>query len=60
MKNLEALCGGCDLAPDGSVRDHVLADDPGAGAECHAAAGFPIAAPWCAWREKNRYGTKVL
>jgi hypothetical protein len=27
--------------PDGPVRDHVLADDPGAVAECHPAAGFP-------------------
>jgi hypothetical protein len=27
--------------PDGPVRDHVLADDPGAAAECHPAAGFP-------------------
>ncbi|MCK7529429.1 MAG: hypothetical protein MZV64_73705 [Ignavibacteriales bacterium] len=47
LQNLEALCGSCDLAPDGSVRHHVLADDPGAVAECHPAAGFPHCRPLC-------------
>ena len=39
--DLKALRESCDLAPDGPLHDHVVADDPRAVAECHPAAGFP-------------------
>lgn len=54
LLDLKALRGSCDLAPDGPVRDHVVADDPRAVAECHPAARFPNFRPLVCLAGKER------